>query len=285
MMTNNSVEKWDFIIDSKSELFDFNLKSVWEYRGLIYLLVKRDFVAFYKQTILGPIWFFVQPIFVTITYVLIFGKLAKISTDSIPQPLFYLAGITAWSYFSETLIKVSGVFRDNANIFGKVYFPRLIIPISIIFSNLIKFFVQLILLFLFMFYYSTKGYHFQFSWFILFFPFLIILLALQSMGIGMILSGLTTKYRDLSLLLGFGIQLLMYATPVVYPMSILSPKMKFYLSFNPLSFIIEGFRKCLFGIGEFNISYLLITTIFTSILLFFGVIIFNKVQKNFIDTV
>jgi lipopolysaccharide transport system permease protein len=277
--------EWDYVIESKSGLFDLDLKSTWEYRSLIWLMVRRDFVAFYKQTILGPIWFFIQPIFITITYVLVFGKLAKISTESVPPPLFYLAGITAWSYFSETLLKVSGVFRDNASIFGKVYFPRLIIPISIIFSNLIKFFVQLTLLFLFMIYYSFQGYHFQMSWMMLLFPFLIVLLALQSMGLGMILSGLTTKYRDLSLLLGFGIQLLMYATPVVYPMSILTPKMKFYLSLNPLSFIIEGFRKCLYGTGEFNIMYFFISTFFTIIILFFGIIIFNKVQKNFIDTI
>lgn len=284
-MSNSNKEVWDIQIESSDKLFKLDLSSVWEYRNLVWLLVRRDFVSFYKQTILGPIWFFVQPIFVTVTYVLIFGKLANISTSGIPQPLFYLAGITVWSYFSETLLKVSSVFRDNANIFGKVYFPRLIIPISIIFSNLIKFSVQLILLGIFYIYFLFEGYKFDLNWYILLLPFIIAILALQSIGLGMILSALTTKYRDLSLLLGFGIQLFMYATPIVYPMSILSPKMKLIIGFNPLSYVVEGFRMALFGIGDFDLKIFFCLLIVSILLLFFGMVVFSKVQKNFVDTI
>lgn len=284
-MNNSSNETWDIEIEAKNKLLNLELWSVWEYRNLVWLLVRRDFVSFYKQTILGPIWFFIQPIFVTVTYVLIFGKLANISTSGIPQPLFYLAGITVWSYFSETLLKVSSVFRDNANIFGKVYFPRLIIPISIIFSNLIKFSVQLILLGVFYVYFLFEGYKFDLNWYLLLLPFIIVFLALQSIGLGMILSALTTKYRDLSLLLGFGIQLFMYATPIVYPMSILSPKMKLIIGLNPLSYVVEGFRMALFGIGDFDLKIFFSLLIVSIILLFLGMVVFNKVQKNFVDTI
>lgn len=284
-MNNSSSETWDIEIEAKNKLLNLELWSVWEYRNLVWLLVRRDFVSFYKQTILGPIWFFIQPIFVTVTYVLIFGKLANISTSGIPQPLFYLAGITVWSYFSETLLKVSSVFRDNANIFGKVYFPRLIIPISIIFSNLIKFSVQFILLGVFYVYFLFEGYKFDLNWYILLLPVIIVILALQSIGLGMILSALTTKYRDLSLLLGFGIQLFMYATPIVYPISILSPKMKFIIGLNPLSYVVEGFRMALFGIGDFDLKIFFSLLIVSIILLFLGMVVFNKVQKNFVDTI
>jgi lipopolysaccharide transport system permease protein len=285
-MIKNIEKDWDIVISSNNKLLNLELKAVWDYRDLIWLFVKRDFISFYKQTILGPIWFFVQPIFITITYVLIFGKLANISTNGVPQPLFYLAGITSWSYFSETLLKVSSVFRDNTNIFGKIYFPRLIIPLSIVFSNLIKFFVQFLLLILiFLYYIFTKEYLFVFDWYLLLLPLIILLLVLQSLGFGMIYSALTTKYRDLSLLLGFGIQLFMYATPVIYPMSILSPRMKFLVGLNPISYVIEGFRKALFGIGEFNLSIFFILLFVSIVTAAIGMIVFNKVQKNFIDTI
>jgi lipopolysaccharide transport system permease protein len=278
-------EDWDIIIESKTSLFDFKLKEVWRYRDLLWLLIRRDFVAFYKQTVFGPIWFFIQPIFTTITFVFIFGKLAGISTDGLPQPLFYLAGITGWSYFSECFLKTSTVLRDNANIFGKVYFPRIIMPLSIVFSNLVKFSVQFLLLVLMILYYYINGYHFQFSLYILALPLLILLMAIQGLAFGMIISALTTKYRDLALLLAFGIQLLMYATPIAYPLSSLSGATKAVVQLNPVTYIIEGFRKSILGIGDFDLLKLLYVILISIIFLLIGLLVFNKVEKDFVDTI
>jgi lipopolysaccharide transport system permease protein len=282
---SNEDETWDIVIDSKTSLFDLNLKEVWRYRDLLWLLIRRDFVSFYKQTIFGPLWFFIQPIFTTITFVFVFGRLAGISTDGLPQPLFYLAGITGWSYFSDCFLKTSTVLRDNANIFGKVYFPRIIMPLSIVFSNLVKFSVQLLLLILTIAYYCFVGYKFQFSIYLLALPILILSMALQGLAFGLIISALTTKYRDLALLLVFGIQLLMYATPIAYPLSSLTGKIKFIVQLNPVTYIIEGFRKSILGIGEFNFLNLLYIVLITIIFLFLGLVIFNKVEKDFVDTI
>jgi lipopolysaccharide transport system permease protein len=249
------------------------------------MFVKRDFVSFYKQTILGPLWFFIQPLFTTITYTFIFGGLANLSTDDIPQPLFYMAGITAWNYFSDCITKTSTVFKDNANIFGKVYFPRLILPLSIVASNLVRFAVQMLLMIIMMFFYYYKGASFHITWAILLFPILVLLMALLGLGLGLIITALTTKYRDLSFLITFGVQLLMYTTTVIYPLSSAPEKYKSLISLNPMTGIIECFRFALFGQGFLTINSIAYSTIFTFISLVIGVLIFNKTEKTFVDTV
>ncbi len=276
---------WDIIIESNNKSLDLKLKNLWLYRDLLFLLVRRDFVTFYKQTILGPLWFFIQPLFTTITFTFIFGKLAGISTDGLPQPLFYMTGITIWSYFSESLTKTSTVFRDNAGIFGKVYFPRLILPISIIISNLVKFAVQILLLIFLMIYYRIVGESFSPTIFILLFPILVILMALLGLGLGMIVTAMTNKYRDLAFLVAFGVQLLMYATPIIYPLSTVLIKYKWLITLNPMTQIIEISRLAILGKGEFSIQTFLYTIFMTVVIFLFGVLIFNKVEKNFIDTV
>lgn len=278
-------EHWDIIIEPRSSLFDLHLKEVWQYRDLLIMLVKRDFVATYKQTILGPLWFFIQPLLTTITYVIIFGNIAKISTDGLPMTLFYLCGITLWNYFSECLNKTSTVFKDNAAIFGKVYFPRLVMPLSIVVSNLVRLAIQLLLFLCFWFYYLAKGANVHPNIYILLTPLLIVLLAIIGLGAGMIITAMTTKYRDLVFLLTFGIQLLMYATPVIYPMSALPVKYAWLIKANPLSAIIETFRYAFTGSGQFSWPYLVYSLICAIVLLTSGTIIFNKVEKSFMDTV
>ena len=282
-------EQWDMVIAPQSHLFDLKLKEVWHYRDLLLLLVRRDFVSFYKQTILGPLWFFIQPLFTTLIYTFIFGSLAGIKTDDIPGPLFYMAGITAWNYFSECLTKTSTVFRDNAGVFGKVYFPRLIMPLSIVISNLIKFGVQMLLFLLMMAYYSFyKGIGLHINMYALLFPVLVMQMALLGLGVGMIVSALTTKYRDLVFLVTFGIQLLMYTTTVVYPLSEAIkkyPKYEWLFSLNPMTSIIETFRFGFLGSGTFSWSSLGLSVLITIAFTIAGIIIFNKVEKNFIDTV
>src|SRR5215210_5843013 len=212
-------EQWDMIIEPYNNVFDLKLKDLWNYRDLLWLLVRRDFVSFYKQTILGPLWFFIQPLLTTVMFTFIFSRLAGISTDGLPPALFYMAGITAWNYFADCLTKTSTVFKDNANIFGKVYFPRLIMPLSIVVSNLVKFGVQFLLFLLVMIFYAVKGTAFHPNWAIGLFPVVVVLMASLGLGAGMIISAMTTKYRDLAFLITFGIQLLMYATTVIYPLS------------------------------------------------------------------
>jgi len=277
--------QWDMIIEPQSHLFDLKLKDVWHYRDLLLLLVRRDFVSFYKQTILGPLWFFIQPLFTTITYTFIFGNLAHISTQDIPGPLFYMAGITAWNYFSDCLTKTSTVFKDNADVFGKVYFPRLIMPLSIVLSNLIKFSVQMIMFFIMMSFYAFKGGAFHITGYVLLFPLLVLQMALLGLGSGMIISALTTKYRDLTFLVTFGVQLLMYTTTVVYPLSAAPQKYRWLILLNPLTPIIETFRVGFLGKGSFSFFSLGISTVITLLIASVGIIIFNKVERNFIDTV
>ena len=276
---------WDLVIEPQAHIFDLKLKEIWHYRDLLWLLVRRDFISFYKQTILGPIWFFVQPIFTTITYTFIFGNLAGISTQGLPKPLFYMAGITAWNYFSECLTKTSTVFRDNSNVFGKVYFPRLIMPVSIVISNLIRFAVQALLFFVMMGYYAAKGSVFHVTAYALLFPLLVVQLALLGLGTGMIVSALTNKYRDLAFLVTFGVQLLMYTTTVVYPLSSVPLKYKWLIALNPLTPVIETFRYGFLGEGSFEWASLGISALSTLMIAFFGILIFNKVERNFIDTV
>ncbi|MGG7036305.1 MAG: ABC transporter permease [Flavobacterium sp.] len=278
-------EDWDLVIKGRTSLFDISYKDLWDYRDLLILFVKRDFVSFYKQTILGPLWFFIQPIFTTIVFVFVFGNLAGISTDGLPQYLFYLSGITAWNYFSDCLTKTSTVFRDNANIFGKVYFPRLIMPLSIVASNLVRFGVQLLLFVLMMVYFGIKGADFRVTYGIFFFPVLVILMAFLGLGIGLIITAVTTKYRDLTFLVTFGVQLMMYGTTVIYPLSAAPEKYKRYLELNPMTGIIEAFRFAFLGKGEFTLWSLGYSTLITLIMLFLGIIIFNKTEKNFVDTI
>jgi lipopolysaccharide transport system permease protein len=282
---SEDLESWDLVIEPQSSLFDLKLRQVWRYRDLLLLFVKRDFISFYKQTILGPIWFFIQPIFTTATYVFVFGRLAGISTDGVPMPLFYLTGITAWTYFSDCLLKTSTVFTDNAGIFGKVYFPRLVMPLSIVISNLVRFGVQLTLLMLVMIYYVIGGLEFHFNGYTLLFPLFIVLMAAQGLGLGMIVSAMTTKYRDLAFLLRFGIQLLMYMTTVVYPLSTLSGQMKTLIGANPMTSVIEGIRLGLLGTGSFDLQTLGYLVLVTSGILVLGTVVYNKVEKSFVDTI
>lgn len=277
---------WTEIIKPHTSLLDLRLGDVWRYRDLVMMFVRRDFVSTYKQTILGPIWFFIQPLLTTITFIIIFGQVAKLSTDGLPQPLFYLAGTTVWSYFSQTLTAISTVFVTNAAIFGKVYFPRLTMPVSIVISNIVRFLIQFSLfLAVWLFYLLRSGNNVQPNWLIILTPVLLILMGLLSLGLGMIFSALTTKYRDLAMLLTFGIQLLMYATPVIYPLSSIPAKYKWLILANPMSAIVETFRYAFLGSGSFSWVYLGYSAGFTAVILFIGTIIFNKVEKSFTDTV
>jgi lipopolysaccharide transport system permease protein len=283
--TEPQQQVWDLKIKPQDSLFNLHLRDVWAYRDLLWLLVRRDFVAFYKQTILGPLWFFVQPLLTTIMFTFVFGKMGGFSTDDLPQPLFYLAGITAWNYFADCLTKTSTVFKDNANIFGKVYFPRLIMPLSIVVSNLVRFGVQFLLFLLVMCFYTIKGASFHITWALSLFPLVVILMAAMGLGAGMIISAMTTKYRDLAFLLTFGIQLLMYATTVIYPLSSASDKYRWLIEANPMTALIETFRYGFLGKGSFSWASLGYSSALTVTFLLAGVIIFNKVEKNFVDTV
>lgn len=289
MQHSDNQEQWDLIIEGKTSLLDLKLKDVWRYRDLLGLLVKRDITSVYKQTILGPIWFFLQPLFTTVTFTFIFGNLAAISTDELPQPLFYMTGIIAWNYFSDCLTSTSTVFRSNAGIFGKVYFPRLIMPLSIVLSNLLKFGIQLLLLILMLAYYVIlTPYQLQLNAYSLLLPVYVFLMAILGLSLGMIISSLTTKYRDLSFLVGFGMSLFMYATPVIYPLSaalVKYPKYVWLLKLNPLTGIIEGFRFALLGKGTFDWMMLTYSIVCAVFLLIAGAVVFNKVEKSFIDTV
>ena len=287
-MNNHQQDGWDIDISAENSLFDLKIKEVWHYRDLLILMVRRDFVSFYKQTILGPLWFFIQPLFTTLIYTFVFGNLASIPTDGLPQPLFYLAGITAWNYFADCLTKTSTVFTANAGLFGKVYFPRLIVPLSIIVSNLIRFGVQMILFFILIGVYSFKGASIHSNIFILLFPLLLLLMAMLGLGLGMIISAMTTKYRDLSFLVIFGVQLMMYLTTVIYPLSTVKQKYPHYVwlvEFNPMTSIIEAFRFGFLGKGTFTMLSLGITTLITTVTLLIGIMIFNRVERTFIDTV
>ena len=279
-----NTEQWDAVIESRNSLLDLNLKELWHYRDLLVLFVRRDFVTVYKQTILGPLWFFIQPILTTITFTIIFGNVAQLSTDGAPKLVFYMAGITLWNYFSTCLTSVSGVFNVNASIFGKVYFPRLIMPLTIVISNLMKFAVQFLLFICFVVYFTLHNQIQPNSW-ILLTPFIIILMALISMGIGLILSSMTTKYKDLNQLIGFGVQLFMYATPVIYPSSTVPLDYQWVVELNPLVGLFDYMRFAYLGVGEFTILDLVYPSIFSIVILAIGVLVFNKTQKTFMDTV
>lgn len=278
-------ENWDLIIKPKTKWHDLRLKEILRYRDLLLLFVRRDFVSLYKQTILGPLWFFIQPIITSLTFTVIFGNLAQISTDGLPQILFYMCGVTLWTYFSDTLTKTSDTFTANANIFGKVYFPRMIVPLSIVFSNLIKLGVQFLLFIIIWIYYLVTKDTIHPNSTLLLVPFLILLMGFLGLSFGIIISSLTTKYRDLKFLVVFGVQLLMYASPIVYPLSIVPEKYRWIILANPVTSIIETFKYAFLGVGEFNRMHLAYSFSFTVVLFIIGLIIFHKVEKSFMDTV
>lgn len=278
-------ENWTEVILPESSAIDLHLKDVWRYRDLLGLLVKRDFVSTYKQTVLGPLWFFIQPLLTTIIFSIIFGRIAQLSTDGLPFLMFYMAGNVLWAYFSECLTRTSTVLRDNAAIFGKVYFPRLVMPLSIIISNLVKLAIQFFLFLIIWTYYLifTDSIHPNSA--ILLLPLLVLIMGGLGLGFGMIISAMTTKYRDLVYLLTFGVQLLMYATPVIYPVSSVSEKYKMWILANPMSSVIETFRYGFLGEGYFSWMALGYSALFTVVIVLLGMIVFNKVEKGFMDTV
>ena len=278
-------EHWDFTIKPHSHWYDLRLKEIFRYKDLLFLFVKRDFVSIYKQTILGPLWFFIQPIITALTFTVIFGNLAKISTDGLPQILFYMCGITLWNYFADTLTKTADTFSSNANIFGKVYFPRMIVPLSVVVSNLIKLGIQFLLFLCIWIYYLIQSDLIHPNKMLALIPFLIILIGFMALSFGIIISSLTTKYRDLKFLVTFGIQLMMYASPIVYPLSIVPEKYKWIIVANPVTSIIETFKYAFLGVGEFSWLYLSYSTLFTIVLFMIGLVIFHRVEKSFMDTV
>jgi lipopolysaccharide transport system permease protein len=273
-------------ISSKHKMFDLKLKEVWQYRDLIWLFTKRSFTVTYKQTVLGPAWLFISPIFTSFIYTFVFGGIAGMDTDGIPQILFYLSGNAMWNLFSSTLKNNSSTFTANSGVFGKVYFPRLTTPISVVMSSIIKFFIHCLLVVLVLGYYVITGLvspHWEVIWVI---PLVLIQLSLMGMGLGIIISSMTTKYRDLSVLVGFGVELLMYATPIVYPLSQLdADKLKIIVMLNPVTMPMEVYRYALLGQGTISALYLLISILFTFVVLIFGIMVFNKVERTFMDTV
>ncbi len=285
MPEQKDYEQWDEVIKPKNRLFDFHLGELWRYRDLLMLFVRRDFVSVYKQTILGPAWYLLQALITTITFTLIFGKVAKLPTDGVPQSLFYMAGIVCWGYFSQCLTKTSNTFVNNASIFGKVYFPRMAVPVSIVISNLIGFGIQLLMFLGFLVYYYFQGMPVHLNSALLLFPILIIIMAGMGLGLGIIISSMTTKYRDLQNLVVFGVQLLMYATPVIFPLSFFGGKLRTLVLLNPMTSIVETFKYAFLGSGTFNWLYLGYSAGFTLVILFIGLILFNKVERSFMDTV
>jgi lipopolysaccharide transport system permease protein len=276
---------WTKVIRSKRGILDLRLGELWRSRDLIMLFVRRDFISAYKQTILGPLWFFIQPVATAIVFTVIFGNIARLPTDGLPPFLFYMAGNTIWSYFSACLMSTSNTFRANAGIFGKVYFPRLSIPISIVISNLISFTIRFVLFLLFWAYFMLTGTAIHPTWWILSVPLLVLIIALIGLGIGIIVSSLTTKYRDLQQLVGFGVQLLMYATPVIYPLSTIPANWRWVILANPMTPIVEIFRLAFLGVSTIESIYLLYSVVFAVVIFSFGVLLFTHVETTFLDTV
>ncbi len=283
--TRKNPDDWTLVIRPEKGLLDIDLKGIWRYRDLWYMYVKRDIVTQYKQTILGPLWFFIQPIFTTVMYMFVFGGLAGISTDGAPQPLFYLSGIMLWNYFSECFNGASNTFTANAGIFGKVYFPRLVVPLASLTSNLVKMLIQLMLFIIVYVWFVLSGTPLSLNAAALLFPLLVLLLAFHALSWGLIVSALTTKYRDLKFLVSFGLQLFMYATPIIYPLSAASEKYRWALELNPLTPIFEAFKYGCLGCGSLSWGGLLYSAVFMLVTLFLSIIVFNRVERNFMDTV
>jgi len=279
-------DSWDMIIQPQRGLLDLRLGELWKYRDLVMLFVRRDFVAVYKQTILGPLWYLIQPLLTTITFTVIFGQIASLPTDGLPQFLFYMSGTVVWSYFADCLNKTSNTFIQNANLFGKVYFPRMAVPVSILLSNLIAFLIQFALFLLFVGFFVLRGTAITPNWlWVALSPLLVVMMAGLGLGFGIIISSLTTKYRDLRFLVTFGVQLLMYATPVIYPVSSISARFQWIILVNPMTPIVEAFRYAFLGAGTVNIAHLLYSFGFMMVVVFLGSIIFNRVEQTFMDTV
>ncbi|MEY3051140.1 MAG: hypothetical protein RLY31_925 [Bacteroidota bacterium] len=278
-------QHWDSIITPQARLLDLKLGEIWQYRDLMFLFVKRDFAQLYKQTVLGSLWFFIQPLLTTIIFTVVFGNMAGIPTDNIPPMLFYLAGITNWNYFADSLNKTSTTFRDNQQLFGKVYFSRLVMPIATVLFNLVKYGIQTLLFLLIYLYFVWKGAPIAPNAHALLFPVLILLLAGLGLGFGLLITAITTKYRDLVFLVQFGIQLFMYATPVIYPLSEVPREYRLLSLLNPLTSVIETFKYGFIGTGTFEWAYLAYSAAFTVVLLFLGVVTFNRMERTFMDTV
>ena len=278
-------EDWDLVIAPRAGLFDLHLQDLWRYRDLVLLFVRRDFVSQFKQTILGPTWFVIQPLLTTIVFTIIFGNIAKLSTDGLPKIPFYLSGSVVWMYFAACLEKTSRTFIGNAVLFGKVYFPRLVVPVSLVLSGLIRFGLQFIFFMAFFAYYAMTGSGVHLTWVALLLPVLVLIMAGLSLGLGIIFSSMTTKYRDLVFLLQFGVRLLMYATPVIYPLSSLKGRYRYLILANPMTPIIETFRHGFLGVGTFNAWHLVYSAGFALIVLFVGAVMFTKVERTFMDTV
>jgi lipopolysaccharide transport system permease protein len=286
--TNNQElenEQWDMIIEPKRGLFDLRLGELWRYKDLVMLFVRRDFVSVYKQTILGPLWYLIQPILTTLMFTVIFGQIASLPTDGLPQFLFYMSGTVIWSYFAECLNKSSNTFVHNSNLFGKVYFPRLAVPVSILISNLITFLIQLALLVVFIIFFMMSGSTVKPNIWLIFVPVLVLMMAGLGLGIGIIISSLTTKYRDLRFLVTFGVQLLMYATPVIYPVSSIPERFRPLILANPMTSIVETFRYAFLGAGTVNFGQLSYSFLFMLVVVSLGIVIFNRVEQTFMDTV
>jgi lipopolysaccharide transport system permease protein len=279
-------EYWDMVIQPQRGLFDLRLGELWKYRDLIILFVRRDFVSAYKQTILGPLWYLIQPLLVTITFTVIFGQIASLSTDGLPQFLFYMSGTVVWAYFADCLNKTSNTFVHNANLFGKVYFPRMAVPVSILISNLITFAIQFGMFLAFALFFALQGSDLRPNWtWIALFPVLLLMMAGLGLGFGIIISSLTTKYRDLRFLVQFGVQLLMYATPVIYPVSAIPERWQWVIQANPMTSIVEAFRYAFLGAGTVDAERLLYSFGFMVGVVFIGAVIFNRVEQTFMDTV
>jgi len=282
-------EEWLFEIRPKNKFFSLNLKEVWRYRDLLLLFVKRDIVTVYKQTILGPLWYLIQPLLTAITFTIIFNNVAGIKTGEMPSFLFNLAGIIIWNYFTSCLNETSDTFKKNASIFGKVYFPRIIMPMSIVITNLVKLGIQLLIFFGFYTYYLVIGrIDNTLGFTLLLFPFLVLLMGILGLGLGMIISSMVTKYRDLTFLVSFGVQLLMYVSAVMYPMDLIKeklPKFGWLINYNPLAYIVETSRYILLNEGQLFINGLIYTLVFTVVVFLFGLVIFNHTEKKFIDTI
>ena len=279
------LQDWTLVLRPKTRWFDLHLADLWRYRDLVMVFVRRDFVSLYKQTILGPLWFIIQPLLTTLTFTFIFGNIAQLSTDGLPKILFYMSGVTAWNYFADCLMKTSETFNANSSLFGKVYFPRLAVPVSIVISNLIKFGIQLGLFLSFYFYFLAKGASIRPTRALLLLPVLVLLMAALGLGSGILVSSLTTRYRDLRFLVQFGTQLLMYGTPVIFPLSKLPAQYRWIMLANPMTSIIETFRYAFLGAGTFSWRLLGISAGATSLILAVGVLLFNRVEKTFMDTV
>lgn len=284
-MNETTHSDWTLEIKAKSGWLDIPVADIWRYRDLLLLFVRRDFVAIYKQTILGPLWFFLQPLLTTIVYAFIFGYIARISTDGIPPVLFYMSGIITWGFFSGCMIRTSNTFIENAGIFGKVYFPRLVVPLSVVIIHILTFLIQFFLFLLFFGYYLIRGAEIQPTLWIFLIPFLLIQMGALGLGMGILISSMTTKYRDLNFLLGFGVQLWMYATPVVYPISQIPEKWQWIFVLNPMTAIVESFRYAFLGSGSVQPWMIGMSVVMTMILLMLGILLFNRVEKTFMDTV